>query len=97
MNSTSSSLSVTGSIIATGALTASAFNISTAGTPQITSATNLNLAAGTAVIVTTSPFRLKSYTDGQTGSLSLTNGDMYYNSTTNKFVGYAGGVHVALH
>jgi len=40
---------------------------------------------------------LRSYTDGQTGSLSLTNGDMYYNSTTNKFVGYAGGVHVALH
>ena len=80
-----------------GAISASAFNIYATGTPEITSATNLNLTAGTTVIVTQSPLRLSNYTDVQTGSLTPSNGDMIYNSTIHKFMGYASGSWVQLH
>jgi hypothetical protein len=80
-----------------GAISASAFNIYATGTPEITSATNLNLTAGSAVIVTQSPMRMATFTDVQTGSLTPANGDMIYNSTTHKFMGYANGTWVQLH
>jgi hypothetical protein len=90
-------MKLTGSMFVSGAISASAFNIYATGTPEITSATNLNLTAGTTVIVTQSPLRLSNYTDAQTGSLTPSNGDMIYNSTTHKFVGYANGAWVQLH
>ena len=88
---------MTGSLLVQGSISASAFNIYTAGTPELQSATNINLTAGTTVIVTQSPFRLTTYTDAQTGSLTPSNGDMIYNSTTHKFMGYANGAWVQLH
>jgi len=90
-------MKLTGSMFVSGAISASAFNIYATGTPEITSATNLNLTAGTAVIVTQSPMRMATFTDAQTGSLTPANGDMIYNSTTHKFMGYANGVWVQLH
>jgi hypothetical protein len=90
-------VTLTGSLYVSGGISASAYHIYSNGTPSIQSATNLNLAAGTRVSVTTSPFKLASFTDTQTGSLTPSNGDMIYNSTSNKFWGYAGGAWVALH
>jgi hypothetical protein len=92
-----SQMTLTGSMFVSGAISASAFNIYSTGTPEITSATNLNLTAGSAVVVTQSPIRLTNYTDAQTGSLTPQNGDMIYNSTTHKFMGYANGTWVQLH
>jgi hypothetical protein len=86
----SGSAVITGSLTTTGPVTASAFAITSVGTPEIESATNINLTAGNAVIVTSSPLRLASYTNAQTGSITAQNGDIIYNSTTNKFMGREG-------
>jgi hypothetical protein len=61
------------------------------GIPTIQSPTNINFSASFAVVVTSSPFRLATFTSAQRDALSSTNGDMIYNSTTNKFQGYANG------
>ena len=91
------SLTVTGSITTTQPITASAFSITSVGVPTIESATNLNLTAGGTVVVSSSPIRLASFTNAQTGSITAVNGDMIYNSTTHKFMGYASGSWVQLH
>ena len=96
-NDTTAIMRLTGSLFVSGAISASAFNVYSAGTPEITSATNLNLTAGSAVVITQSPIRLASFTDAQTASLTPSNGDMIYNTTSNKFWGYAGSAWVALH
>ena len=93
----SGSAVITGSLNVTGSVTASAFAITSVGVPTIESATNLNLTAGGAVIVSSSPIRLATYTNAQTSSITAVNGDMIYNSTTHKFMGYANGTWVQLH
>jgi hypothetical protein len=93
----SGSLMITGSLTTTGTLTASAFAISSVGTPEIQSSTNINLTAGNAVVITSSSLRLATFTDAQTGSITAQNGDMIYNSTAHKFMGYASGSWVQLH
>ena len=88
---------ISGSLETTGPVTASAFAITSVGTPTIESATNINLTAGGSVLITTSSLRLASFSDAQTSSLTAVNGDMIYNSTTHKFMGYASGSWVQLH
>jgi hypothetical protein len=61
------------------------------GIPTIESPTNIHLSAGNSVVVTTSTFRVASFTTTQIGNLSGVNGDIVYNSTTNKFQGFANG------
>jgi hypothetical protein len=91
------SLLVSGSLTTTGPITAPTFAISSVGTPTIESATNINLTAGNAVLITSSSLRLATFTDAQTSSLTAQNGDMIYNSTVHKFMGYASGSWVQLH
>ena len=67
------------------------------GTPEISSDTDIILAAGTRVEVSTSPFKLASYTTTERDALTPENGDTIYNNTTDKFQGYAGGAWVDLH
>jgi hypothetical protein len=91
------SLLVSGSLTTTGPITAPTFAISSVGTPTIESATNINLTAGNAVVITSSSLRLATFTDAQTASITAQNGDMIYNSTAHKFMGYASGSWVQLH
>lgn len=67
------------------------------GTPELSSDTDIILSAGTRVEIASSPFKLASFSTGERDALSAQNGDMIYNTTANKFQGYAGGVWVDLH
>lgn len=72
-------------------VTADSFISTSTGVPTLTSATNINLTAANAVVVTASPFRLASLTTTQRNALTPFNGDMIYNLTTNKIQGYQNG------
>jgi hypothetical protein len=63
-----------------------------AGTPTLSSATNLDLSANVAVRVTGgATFRLPSLTTAQIANLIATNGDLIYNTTVNKIQGFENG------
>lgn len=67
------------------------------GTPEILSDNEILLSAGTRVSLTSSPIKMASFTTAERDILSASNGDMIYNSSTNKFQGYANGIWVDLH
>lgn len=85
-------LTVGGRISVTGNVTANNFVGAGAGTTTLSSATNLDLSANTAVRVTGgATFRLPSLNASQIANLVAVNGDMIYNSTVNKIQGYEAG------
>jgi len=84
------------SIYSSGSVTAQSISVGTSGTPTIYSNNNLNLSASNAVVITDSPLRLNPFTNTETGSFSLSNGDLVYNSTTHDFYGYKSGSWVSL-
>ena len=87
-----SDLTVDGSMTVNGDIT----NTST-GTPTITSNSSINLSATDRVTITQSPINLARFTTTERNALTATNGDMIYNTSTNKFQGYANGAWVDLH
>ena len=74
-----------------------AFESTNSGVPEIRSSSRIELIAEDAVVITKSPIRLAAFTTTTRNALTPTNGDTIYNSTTNKFQGYAGGAWVDLH
>jgi hypothetical protein len=92
----SSDLTVDGNLTAQR-FTADSFESSGVGTPQIDSASSIELIAQDQVKITNSPLRLASFTTTQQDALTAGNGDTIYNTTTNKFQGYANGAWVDLH
>ena len=92
-----SDLTVENNLTVTNTITADRFVSTSTGTPEIEAAANLNLTAGNAVVVTSSPLRMASFTTAERDALASTDGDMIYNTTTNKFQGYANGAWVDLH
>jgi hypothetical protein len=67
------------------------------GVPEIVSDNEIQLTAGTRVEITASPIKLASFTSAARDLLTASNGDMIYNTTTNKFQGRASGAWVDLH
>jgi len=67
-----------------GDVSADTFSLATPGTPVITSASTITLDAPDGTIVQNGPFRLPSFTTTQRNALTAVNGDMIYNSSTNK-------------
>ena len=94
---TSSDLTVQNDLVVQGSITADSIVSTGTGVPTIESASSINLSASDRVTVTQSPINLASFSTTDRNSLTATNGDMIYNTTTNKFQGYANGAWVDLH
>ena len=85
-------LTAGGAVSVTGNVTANNFIGSSAGNTTLSSATNLDLSANTAVRVTGgATFRLPSLDAAQIANIVAVNGDLIYNTTVNKIQGYEAG------
>lgn len=101
-----SDLTVENSLSVTNNITADTLTVTTleydnlvttgAGTPEIESDGGIALTAGTRVEISSSPLKMASFTTAERDALSAEDGDMVYNTTTNKFQGYANGTWVDL-
>ena len=87
----SSDLTVENNLTVTNTVTADRFVATGTETPEISASANLNLTAGNAVVLTSSPLRLASFTTTERNALAAQNGDIVYNTTDNKFQGYENG------
>jgi hypothetical protein len=67
------------------------------GTPEIVSDNEILLSAGTRVAVTSSPLKMCSFSSAARDLLIAQNGDVIYNTTTNKLQVRAAGAWVDLH
>jgi hypothetical protein len=86
-------LTAGGNVSAPGNITANNFVGAGAGTTTLSSVTNLDLSANTAVRVTGgATFRLPSLDASQIANIVAVNGDMIYNTTVNKIQGFENGV-----
>ena len=97
-----SDLAVQNDLTVTNKITANTINVTNlvtagAGTPELSSETELLLTAGTRVSVNSSPFKLCTYTTAERDAYVAQNGDMIYNSSTSKVQAYAGSTWVDLH
>jgi len=98
----SSDINVENDLVVTNKIVANTIEVeniitNASGTPEIASDTDIILAAGTRVEVSSSPLKMASYTTSDRGNISAENGDVIYNTTAGKFQGYANGVWVDLH
>jgi hypothetical protein len=86
----------TSDVIIEGSIDVKELTSSSTGSPELIAALDLKLGAGNAVIITNAPFRLARFTTSERDALFAQNGDMIYNTTTDKFQGYENGAWVDL-
>jgi hypothetical protein len=91
------SLTVQKNIVAVDFLLQGEFSSQGSGVPELSSDNEILLTAGTRVELTNSPIKMCSFTTAGRDNLIPENGDVIYNTTTNKFQGYANSTWVDLH
>lgn len=91
-----SDLTVQNDIVANNKILANEFISTNASAPVIDSASTLTLRAADAVIISGAPFRLPRFTDSERTLLSPINGDVIYNTTSNKIEAYQNGSWIEL-
>mgnify|MGYP001229314078 CR=1 FL=1 len=79
-----SDLTVQNDLVVNNTVTANKLVSTAAGVPKFTSATNIELNAGGAVIIGSSQLRIKSFTTAERDALTAATGDIIYNSTLSK-------------
>ena len=79
-----SDLTVQNDLVVNNTVRANKFVSTAVGVPKITSATNIELNAGGAVIIGSSQLRIKSFTTAERDALTAATGDIIYNSTLSK-------------
>ena len=76
-----SDLTVQNDLVVNNTVTANKLVSTAVGVPKFTSATNIELNAGGAVIIGSSALRIKSFTTTERNALTAATGDVIYNST----------------
>lgn len=92
LNLSVSNILTTKDIVVTGE-----FSSQGSGTPELFSDNEILLTAGTRVEITSSPLKMCNFTSAERDALIAENGDVIYNTTTNKLQVRANGVWVDLH
>ena len=84
-------VNITGAGTFSGTVTADTFETTSTGAATLEAATNLNLDAGDAVVISNSVLRLKQYTTTQLGALTAQDGDLAFNTTDSRLTVYNSG------
>ena len=84
-------INITGAVTASGTITADTFETTSTGAATLEAATNLNLDAGDAVVISNSVLRLKSYTTTERNALTAQAGDVIYNTSNSRVEFYENG------
>ena len=84
-------VNITGAGTFSGTVTADTFETTSTGAATLEAATNLNLDAGDAVVISNSVLRLKSYTTTERNALTAQAGDVIYNTSNSRVEFYENG------
>lgn len=93
----SAQIAITPDVVFNGAVSFTTLQSTGVGPLTLDSASNIELTAADSVVVTDGLFRIARLSATAISGLTPVNGEMVYNTDTNKFQGYANGAWVDLH